>query len=257
VEDKTMSAARHILIGDDNPALRSTLSLALETQGSFTVTVAEDSASVLAVARTRGRHFDAILLGFAPDGSGAALCAELRRMAVRVPIILVTAANDEEDVVRGLDAGANDYVVKPFRMAELIARLRAQIRAFETSEDAVLIVGPYHFRPGVRTLTDPTSNRRVRLTEKEAAVLKHLYRAGSHPVSRQALLREVWGYATGASTHTVETHIYRLRRKIEPDIATARILINQDGGYRLGFDRGATVEMAARPLALPEFVAAE
>ena len=153
--------------------------------------------------------------------------------------------------MRGLDAGANDYIVKPFRLAELIARLRAQMRVFETSEDAVLVIGPYHFRPGSRSLTEPTTNRRVRLTEKEAAVLKHLYRAGSTPVPRQTLLREVWGYANGASTHTVETHIYRLRRKIEPDEGVARILVNEDGGYRLGYDRGASVGMAALKRAQP------
>ncbi len=251
-----MSGTRHILVVDDNRALRSTLSLALETMGGFTVRMAEDADEALALACTSAHHFDAILLDLA-QACGTQLCAELRRHLVRVPIILVTDANAEEDVVRGLDAGANDYVVKPFRLAELIARLRAQIRAFETSEDAVLVVGPYHFRPGVRTLTDPTSNRRVRLTDKEASVLKHLYRAGRTPVSRQTLLREVWGYANGASTHTVETHIYRLRRKIEPDQASARILINVEGGYRLGYDRGAAVEMTYRAQPQAVLAAAE
>ena len=250
-----MSTSRQILVVDDNPALRSTLALALETMGGFDVVMAADAAAALALARTRSRHFDAILLDLAPEGGGAMLCAELRRCDVRVPIIMVTAASDEADVVRGLDAGANDYVVKPFRLAELIARLRAQIRAFESSEDAVLVIGPYHFRPGSRSLTEPTTNRRIRLTEKEAGVLKHLYRAGSAPVSRQTLLREVWGYATAASTHTVETHIYRLRRKIEIDEATSRILINQDGGYRLGYVRAAAIGMAARQAA-PSYAAA-
>jgi DNA-binding response OmpR family regulator len=124
-------------------------------------------------------------------------------------------------------------MVKPFRLAELTARLRAQIRAHETSEDAVLVIGPYHFRPGSRSLHDPLENRRIRLTDKEAAVLKYLYRSGGKPVGRQTLLREVWGYAKGASTHTVETHIYRLRRKIEPEATSVRILVNEDGGYRL------------------------
>jgi DNA-binding response OmpR family regulator len=121
----------------------------------------------------------------------------------------------------------------------------------------VLIIGPYHFRPGARTLTEPTSNQRVRLTEKEAGVLKHLYRAGATPVSRQTLLREVWGYSTGASTHTVETHIYRLRRKIEPDIANARILVNEDGGYRLGHDRGTVIGMTPRQPVQAQMAAAD
>lgn len=257
LEVEAMRTARHVLIVDDNRAHRSTLSLALETTGGFTVTVAEDAPAALAITGSRTQHFDALVLDLAPDGHGTALCAELRRRNVQVPILLVTAASAEEDVVRGLDAGANDYVVKPFRLAELIARLRAQMRAFETSEDAVLVIGPYHFRPGSRSLTEPTTNHRVRLTEKEAAVLKHLYRAGSTPVPRQTLLREVWGYSTGASTHTVETHIYRLRRKIEPDANSARILVNEDGGYRLGYDRGSAIEMAGRPQRRAELAAAE
>ena len=229
-----MAGTRQILIVDDNRALRPALALALETMGGFSIRLAGDAEGAMALAVSRAQHF-----------------AALRDHGVRVPIVLVTAASAEEDVVRGLDAGANDYVVKPFRLAEIVARLRAQIRAFESSEDAVLLIGPYHFRPGSRTLTAPVSNREIRLTDKEAAVLKHLYRAGRTPVSRQTLLREIWGYATAASTHTVETHIYRLRRKIEPDAAAARILVNVEGGYRLAHERGAAIEMAFRPRRAP------
>jgi len=240
-----MSYARHILLVDDDRALRSTLSLALETSAGFRVTVAENADAAMTTALSRTERFDAIVIDLAEPGDGATLCAQLRRKGVRIPVLLLTSACAEEDVVRGLDAGANDYVAKPFRLAELIARLRAQMRAFETSEDAVLVVGPYHFRPGSRMLTDPMDNRRVRLTEKEAAVLKYLYRSAGVPVGRQQLLRDVWGYASGASTHTVETHIYRLRRKIEPDAGAARILVNIDGGYRLAFDRTPAVEMSS------------
>ena len=246
-----MAGTRQILIVDDNRALRPALALALETMGGFSIRLAGDAEGAMALAVSRAQHFDAIMLDLEPAEAGIALCAALRDHGVRVPIVLVTAASAEEDVVRGLDAGANDYVVKPFRLAEIVARLRAQIRAFESSEDAVLLIGPYHFRPGSRTLTAPVSNREIRLTDKEAAVLKHLYRAGRTPVSRQTLLREIWGYATAASTHTVETHIYRLRRKIEPDAAAARILVNVEGGYRLAHERGAAIEMAFRPRRAP------
>jgi DNA-binding response OmpR family regulator len=145
----------------------------------------------------------------------------------------VSVLGEEADVIRGLNAGANDYVVKPFRGAELKARLLAQLRSFEGSEDAVLPVGPYQFRPAMRQLQDTRANRRIRLTDKETAVLKYLYRAGGSPVARRTLLREVWGYCPTATTHTVETHIYRLRRKIEPDANRIRLLVNEDGGYRL------------------------
>ena len=136
-------------------------------------------------------------------------------------------------MVRGVDAGANDYVAKPFRIAELLARLRAQLRIFENSEDAVFTIGPYVFRPSAKLLQEPPRNRRIRLTEKEAAILKFLYRAGTRPVARQVLLNEVWGYNAAVTTHTLETHIYRLRQKIEPDPTNACLLVTEGGGYRL------------------------
>ena len=150
-----------------------------------------------------------------------------------MPIIMLTGSNAENDVVRGLDSGANDYISKPFRLAELLARLRAQLRSFESSEDAVFAIGPYMFRPAGKLLQDAARGRRIRLTEKEAAILKFLYRSGTQAIARQVLLNEVWGYNASVTTHTLETHIYRLRQKIEPDPANARLLITEGGGYRL------------------------
>ncbi len=243
-----MTSQKNILIVDDDRALLITLAAALESEGAFQVTQADNAADAAAAAMSRDLRFDAILLDIElPDGDGFELCGRLRKAGVRVPILMLTGAAAEDDVVRGLDAGANDYVVKPFRMAELTARLRAQIRAHQSSEDAVLMVGPYQFRPGVRSLFDPVENRRLRLTDKEAAVLKYLYHSAGKPVGRQTLLREVWGYANGASTHTVETHIYRLRRKIEPDPGFPRIVVNEEGGYRLCHDRRPSVALSSRP----------
>jgi DNA-binding response OmpR family regulator len=237
-EGQPMSAQKHILIVDNDRASRSTLAAALEMDGAFAVTQADSAAEGMAKTQTRASRFDAVILDLAlPDADGCELCARMRRGGLRMPIIMMTGHTSEQDVVRGLDAGANDYVTKPFRLAELAARLRAQIRAHETSDDAVLVIGPYHFHPGARTLHDPLANHRIRLTDKETAVLKFLYRTGGKPVARRTLLREVWGYAKGASTHTVETHIYRLRRKIEPEPGSVRILVNEDGGYRLAQNR--------------------
>jgi DNA-binding response OmpR family regulator len=252
-----MSGQKHILIVDDDRALRGTLAAALETDGAFAVMQADSAADAMAKAQTRAVRFDAVLLDVAlPDGDGCELCLRLRRTGLRMPIIMLTGSTSEDDVVRGLDAGANDYVMKPFRLAELTARLRAQIRAHETSEDAVLTIGPYHFRPGTRTLHDPLENRRIRLTDKETSVLKFLYRSGIKPVARQILLREVWGYAKGASTHTVETHIYRLRRKIEPEANSVRILVNEEGGYRLAQNRpNGALTSAWRPRVRMEMAA--
>ena len=95
-------------------------------------------------------------------------------------------------------------------MGELLARLRAQMRSFENSEDVVFTIGPYTFRPGAKLLQDPITKRRIRLTSKETTTLKSLYRAGNRPVSRQMLLNEVWGYSSTVTAHTLETHVYRL-----------------------------------------------
>ena len=150
-----------------------------------------------------------------------------------MPVIMVTGADAESDVVRGLDAGANDYLAKPYRLPELLARVRAQLRVFDNSEDAVFTIGPYMFRPSAKLLLEPVRNRKVRLTDKESAILKFLYRAGGKAVPRQILLNEVWGYNSAVTTHTLETHAYRLRQKIEADPAQPRLLITANGGYRL------------------------
>lgn len=229
-----MSAERPILVVDDDAALRATLAEQLSVDGEFLAVEADTIQSAEALLGAADARFDAIILDIGlPDGDGRDLCARLRQSGQKMPIIMLTGSDEETDVVRGLDAGANDYIAKPFRLAELLARLRAQLRSFENSEDAVFSIGPYIFRPSAKQLQDPARNRRIRLTEKEAAILKFLYRAGTKPVARQVLLNEVWGYNAAVTTHTLETHIYRLRQKIEPDPASARLLLTEGGGYRL------------------------
>ncbi|GAA08592.1 two component response regulator [Acetobacter tropicalis NBRC 101654] len=222
------------MVVDDDRILRQTLVEQLQLEGEFTVQEAASLAEAREKLKAPDARCDAILLDVTlPDGDGRDFCAELRKEGLRMPIIMLTGSDDEADIVRGLDAGANDYVAKPFRIAELLARLRAQLRLFENSEDAVFTIGPYTFRPSGKLLQDPQKNRRIRLTEKETAILKFLYRAGTRPVPRQVLLNEVWGYNAAVTTHTLETHIYRLRQKIEPDPANASLLITEGGGYRL------------------------
>jgi DNA-binding response OmpR family regulator len=229
-----MASERPILIVDDDQALRATLVEQLAVDGEFTAVEAASIAEAAALLASPEARFDAILLDIGlPDGDGRDFCLRLRDQGHRMPIIMLTGSNAETDVVRGLESGANDYVAKPFRLAELLARLRAQLRSFESSEDAVFAIGPYMFRPSAKLLQDPARGRRVRLTEKEAAILKFLYRAGANAVARQVLLNEVWGYNASVTTHTLETHIYRLRQKIEPDPANARLLVTEGGGYRL------------------------
>ncbi|MFC7476213.1 response regulator transcription factor [Dankookia sp. GCM10030260] len=229
-----MAGPRPVLIVDDDAALRATLCEQLSLEGEFAPEEAGTASEAEQVLTGVNSRFDAVLLDIGlPDGDGRELCARLRRQGLKIPIIMLTGADAEQDVVRGLDAGANDYIAKPFRLNELLARLRAQLRVFDNSEDAVFMVGPYSFRPSAKLLMEAARNRKIRLTEKESAILKYLYRAGGRPVGRQVLLNEVWGYNSAVTTHTLETHIYRLRQKIEPDPGNARLLLTEGGGYRL------------------------
>ena len=229
-----MPVGRPILIVDDETALRETLAEQLSVDGEFQVAEAASVAEAERMLTAREARYDAVILDVGlPDGDGRDLCQKLRRLGLKMPIIILTGSDDDHDVVRGLEAGANDYIAKPFRLAVLLARLRRQLSTFENSEDAVFPIGPYVFRPAAKLLEERTKNKRIRLTEKEAAILKYLYKAGTRPVARQVLLNEVWGYNAAVTTHTLETHIYRLRQKIEPDPANARLLLTEGGGYRL------------------------
>ena len=227
-----MRAARRILIVDDDLALRQSLAEQLELNGDF---ISRDCGSgVEALAIAVADPHDAVLLDVGlPDIDGRELCRRLRQAGVAAPIIMLTAADGEHDTLLGFDAGADDYVTKPFRLSVLLARLRAHLRRSDQSEGATLMIGPYTFRPGDKLLLDTAARRKVRLTEKETAILKYLYRAGDRPITRETLLGEVWGYQAGVSTHTLETHVYRLRQKIEQDPSKAEILITEPGGYRL------------------------
>ena len=228
--EEPKGGVRKLLLVDDDAGLRQSLAEQLERDGEFAVDLAEDAVGA---SKVKPGHYHAILLDVGlPDGDGREVCRVMRTAGVRCPIIMLTGADSEADTINGLDSGANDYVTKPFRFAVLLARLRAQLRQHEASEDAVLTIGPYSFRPSAKLLTDDTK-RKIRLTEKESAILKYLFRAGARPIRRDLLLNEVWGYNAGVTTHTLETHVYRLRQKIERDPANSKILVTEAGGYRL------------------------
>lgn len=225
-----MSRRRKILLVDDDAPLRSSLA---EQLGAEYETLEADSGAG-GIAAASAQSFDAIILDVGlPDLDGREVCRRLRAAGVAAPIIMLTAAAEDADTIQGLEAGANDYVTKPFRLGVLLARLRAQLRQHEASEDAVFTIGPYTFQPGAKLLLDAATKRKIRLTEKEVAILRFLYRAGASAVPRETLLGEVWGYNAGVNTHTLETHIYRLRQKMERDPANAAILVTMPGGYRL------------------------
>jgi DNA-binding response OmpR family regulator len=226
-----MANARKVLIVDDDDELRDALVEQLALHDEFEAEAVDSAAK--AVAAAKAGQIDLVIMDVGlPDMDGREAVRMLRKNGFKAPVIMLTGHDTDSDTILGLESGANDYVAKPFRFAVLLARIRAQLRQHEASEDAIFNIGPYTFRPSSRLLLNPKGNK-VRLTEKETAILRYLYRAGQRPVSRDTLLQEVWGYNSGVTTHTLETHIYRLRQKVERDAANPAILVTEAGGYRL------------------------
>ena len=221
-----------VLLVDDDEALRESLSEQLRLHEDFITVEAGTGTEALNLAKCE--HFVAILLDVGlPDMDGREVCRLMRRNGIKSPILMLTAAQTDADTILGLDSGANDYVVKPFRLSVLLARLRAQLRQHEQSEDAVFMIGPYTFRPSAKMLIHNETKKKIHLTALETSILKYLYRSGANVVGRDILLGEVWGYSAGVTTHTLETHVYRLRQKIERDPFDPKILITKPGGYQL------------------------
>jgi DNA-binding response OmpR family regulator len=217
-----MPNMRRIVIVDDDPELRDALMEQLSLYEEFEAVAAENGSKGVQAAKTG--QIDLVIMDVGlPDIDGREAVRILRKNGFKAPIIMLTGHGTDSDTILGLESGANDYVAKPFRFAVLLARIRAQLRQHEASEDAVFTIGPYAFRPSSKILLNPKGNK-VRLTEKETSILRYLFRAGQKPVSRETLLQEVWGYNSGVTTHTLETHIYRLRQKIEKDAAARSFL---------------------------------
>ena len=226
-----MAQLKKILLVDDDDDLRDALSEQLIMTEDFDVFEAENGHN--AMERAKEQLYDLVILDVGlPDTDGRELCRLMRKQGVKCPVLMLTGHDSDADTILGLDAGANDYVTKPFKFPVLLARIRAQLRTHEQSEDAVFNLGPYTFKPAQKMLITE-DEKKIRLTEKETNILKFLHRAPEGVVARDVLLHEVWGYKAGVTTHTLETHIYRLRQKIEPDPGNARLLVTESGGYRL------------------------
>jgi DNA-binding response OmpR family regulator len=224
-----MSTTRKVLIVDDDEGLRDSLCEQLAMHEDFEPVTAETAGR--AIEMLKGDHIDLVLLDVdLPDMDGREACKVMRKQGYKGPVVMLTGQTSDADTILGLDSGANDYVTKPFRFAVLLARIRAQLR--EQSEDAVFQIARFTFKPAAKLLLDE-KGAKIRLTEKETSILKYLYRTGEKVVSREVLLQEVWGYNAGVTTHTLETHIYRLRQKIEKDPSNAEVLVTETGGYKL------------------------
>jgi DNA-binding response OmpR family regulator len=222
---------RRILIVDDDADLRKTLLDQLTHYREFEIS--ESGTGSDALAKVRAGHVDVMLLDVGlPDMDGREAVKILRAEGFKSPIIMLTGHDTDSDEILGLESGANDYITKPFRFSVLLARIRAALRQHDQSEDVVFTIGPYSFQPAAKLL-EGTDGGKVRLTDKETSILKYLYRQGPKTITRDVLLKEVWGYNNRVTTHTLETHIYRLRQKIERDPSNARLLVTEEGGYRL------------------------
>jgi DNA-binding response OmpR family regulator len=207
-----MPSAKRILLVDDEAVPRHSLAEQLTRESNYAVIEAGSAAE----ARTaRDYHFAIIDLD---EGEG--LARDLRTDGFTGPVLFLSDGSE----------GAGERLAKPFRLSALLARLSALLG--QHWEDRPVSIGPYQFRPSAKLLT-ADGQRKIRLTEKETNILKFLHEAG-RTVPRETLLHEVWGYSPAVTTHTLETHIYRLRRKIEEDPGRAKILVTEDGGYRLG-----------------------
>lgn len=222
---------RRILVVDDDQDLRKILVEQLSPYREFHLLEAGSAAEAL--EKVRGAHVDLMLLDVGlPDMDGREAVKIMRREGFKSPIMMLTGQDSDADQILGLESGANDYVTKPFRFSVLLARMRAALRQHDQSEDVVFTIGPYSFQPAAKLLEAPDGGK-VRLTDKETSILKYLYRQGPKTITREILLKEVWGYNNRVTTHTLETHIYRLRQKIERDPSNARLLVTEEGGYRL------------------------
>ena len=226
-----MTNVRTILLVDDDDELREQLREQLSLYDEFDVQTAATAGQ--GVEKAKAGQIDLVVLDVQlPDMDGREACKVLRKSGFKSPVIMLTANVSDADMILGLDSGANDYVTKPFKFAVLLARIRAQLRQHDQSEDAVFTIGGYTFKPAAKLLLDEKGGK-LRLTEKETSILRHLFRAGTQVVTREILLREVWGYNSNVTTHTLETHIYRLRQKIERDPSNSQLLITEGGGYKL------------------------
>ena len=220
-----------ILVIDDDPFLRATLKEQFAAEGFDEVFEAENL--IEAFREIDERLPDLVILDIRlPDGNGIEICRKLRDRGFSKPIIMLTGQNAEQDIIASLEAGANDYVIKPMRMGELLARVKSQLWQHKASDTARFSIGGLSFIPANKLLKSADETRKVILTEKESTILKYLYRAHPNCVPKEELLAEVWGFQNGLSTHTVETHIYRLRQKVKR-LAKHPVIITTTTGYAL------------------------
>ena len=221
-----------ILIIEDEAPMRTALADLLAAEG-YRVLAAADGESGL--QRALDEKPDLILLDIMmPKLDGFALCAELRRLSNAVPVLMLTAKGQVEDRVTGLDAGADDYLVKPFSTEELLARVRALLRRFQRQHKTAKKLKLGEIEIDLARQTAVRGKRPVHLTAKEFAMLRLMAEAEGEPITRERFLDVVWGYAAFPTTRTVDNHIASLRAKLEKNPDEPRWIKTVHGvGYKL------------------------
>jgi DNA-binding response OmpR family regulator len=225
-------APREVLVVEDEPQMRALLTDNLEFEGYHVTAVDSAEAAVAEVAR--GPVSLVLLDLMLPGMSGFAFCERLRTEGARVPIIMLTARTHEQDRIRGLDLGADDYVSKPFSVRELMARVRAQVRRDDWRSDAGPKVTFGDVTVNVRQRLVTRKGRHVPLSAREFELLRYLVAHRNEVVSREQLLRDVWGYHQLSVTRTVDNYVAKLRNQLEPRPHEPRYIVTVHGsGYQL------------------------
>ena len=220
-----------LLLVEDDEFVRTALAEQFEEVDEFIVIEAENGRTAMEIAQESEIHVAVLDVGL-PDLDGRTLCRSMRRNGMAFPIIMATAYKTDSEKITGLEAGASDYVTKPYVFSILLARVRAQVNQRRLHENAELTIGPYRFSPMLGTLTRARGEH-IKLTDMESRILRRIYLGGDNAVSRETLLKDVLGYKQNVSTNTIQTHIHRLRQKIEADPANCTILVTDGAGYKI------------------------
>ena len=226
-----MNPSTNILLINNDKDLGDALAFQLSLGEKYQIIETDNETSVL--AQINNNLCDLIIINSQSSTlKRYNLTKSLRTAAYKKPIIMLINRNSNLDIPDYQSHKADEYIVKPFRYPVLLKSIETQLHKFKKSENTQYNIGNYVFKPNSKIL-ESNENRSIRLTEKENNILKFLYKNLGNFISREILLHEVWGYNSTVTTHTLETHIYRLRQKIEDDPSNACFLITEPGGYKL------------------------
>ena len=226
-----MSASTKILLINNDKDLGEALAFQLPLSEKYQII--ETSDETRALTQINNNFCDLVIINSQSSAlKECNLTKSLRLAGYKKPIIMLINRNSNLDIPDYQSNKADEYIVKPFRYPVLLKSIETQLHKFKKSENTQYNIGNYVFKPNSKIL-ESNENRSIRLTEKENNILKFLYKNLGNFISREILLHEVWGYNSTVTTHTLETHIYRLRQKIEDDPSNACFLITEPGGYKL------------------------